>query len=421
MRTHFDLAILNAGELLTLSGASLAPKKGASMDELGLISKGAVGISKGKITWVGRHKQFRRAYTARHEIDAGGGVVLPGFIDPHTHAVFAGSREAEWLQKMRGLVPYLDILKKGGGILSTVEHTRAASPKTLFESAKITLNKMLEQGTTTVEIKSGYGLDLKQEQKILNVIQRLKKTLPMDVVPTYLGAHVLPKTAQDDRSAYVREVIDSLPKMKPAAAFCDVFCEDGAFTASEAAEIFTAAKAAGFQVKLHAGQFSDLGGIGLADRFQAVSIDHLDVIRKKDIPVLARSGSIAVLLPGVSHFLNSKKHAPARALIDGGVPVALATDFNPGSSPCLSMQEIIHLAVLKLKMTPAEAISAGTINAAHALGLSGWTGSLELGKQADLIILDVEHYEQLPYYFGVNHVNTVIKNGRVVYSEQGGR
>lgn len=340
---------------------------------------------------------------------------MPGFVDPHTHAVFAGSREGEWVRKLGG-TPYLDILNSGGGILRTVEKTSAASQKTLFKKATSTLQTMLAYGTTSVEIKSGYGLNLIQELKILKIIQQLNKETVLDVVPTYLGAHAIPSAYKNNRSAFVSEVIASLKKVKPYALFCDVFCEEEAFTLSEAEQISQAAKTAGFQIKLHAGQFSDLGGIKLASRVQAVSIDHLDVIKKRDIPTLSTSGAIAVLLPGVSHFLALKRHAPARDLIEGNVPVALATDFNPGSSPCLSMQEIIHLAVLHLKMTPAEAISAATINAAHALGLGQQVGSLEIGKQADLLLLDLDHYEQLPYFYGHNHVVTVLKKGTVVYA-----
>ncbi len=412
-KKRFDLAVVNCGELLTLAGDDDRPKRGKALSDLALRKNAAIGISKGKIDWVGSQKQYRRSYSARQEINAEGAVVMPGFVDPHTHAVFAGSRELEWVQKITG-TSYLDILKSGGGILNTVEKTNAASQKTLFEKAKTTLQTMLAQGTTSLEIKSGYGLNLQQELKILKVIRRLNKEMVLDVVPTYLGAHVIPKSSQNNRSAYVKEVIESLTKVKPYATFCDVFCEEGAFTHSESKQIFQAAKSAGFQIKLHAGQFSDLGGIDLASSFHAVSIDHLDVIKKKDIPKLSDSGTMGVLLPGVSHFLALKKHAPARDLIDGNVPVALATDFNPGSSPCLSMQEIIHLAVLHLKMTPAEAISAATINAAHALGLAQQVGSLALGKQADLLLLDLDHYEQLPYFFGSNHVHTILKKGIVV-------
>lgn len=416
MKTHFDLAITHCGEVLTLSGASAQPKRAEALCDLVVIKKGAVGISKGKIAWVGHHHTYRRAYTAKKEINAAGAVVMPGFVDPHTHAVFAGSRESEWLQKLAGR-PYLEILKDGGGILNTVKQTRAASPQKLLKNAQNVLKQMTAHGTTTVEIKSGYGLKLKQEMKILNVIQHLKKESPLDIVPTYLGAHVVPENTDGNRKAYVQEVIESLIKIKKKAVFCDVFCESDAFNLAETQAILEAAQALGFQLKLHAGQFSDLGGAAVAAGLQAVSVDHLDVIKKRDISKLAASSTVGVLLPGVSHFLDAKKHAPARTLIDGGVAVALATDFNPGSSPCLSMQEIIHLAVLHLKMTPAEAISAATINAAHAVGLAHNVGSIEGGKQADLLILDIEHYEQLPYFFGVNHVNTVIKRGAVLFEK----
>lgn len=416
MKAHFDLAITHCGELLTLSGASQQAKRGASLSDLSVVKKGAVGILKGKIAWVGHQNTYQRTYTAKKEINVGGAVVMPGFVDPHTHAVFSGSRESEWLQKLSGR-PYLEILKNGGGILNTVKHTRGASSQKLFERTQKVLHQMATHGTTTVEIKSGYGLSHKQEIKILDVIQRLKKESPLDIVPTYLGAHILPEEAHSDRTAYVTEIIENLKKIKKKAIFCDVFCEEGAFTLAETKQILEAAKTLGFQCKLHAGQFSDLGGPALAVTLQATSVDHLDVISKRDILKLAASSTIGILLPGVSHFLAAKKHAPARTLIDQGVAIALATDFNPGSSPCLSMQEIIHLAVLHLKMTPAEAIAAATINAAHAIGLSEKVGSIEIGKQADVLILDIDHYEQLPYFFGVNHVSTVIKNGKVLFEK----
>lgn len=416
MKVHFDLAITRCGELLTLSGASKNPKRGDALSDLSVIKKGVVGISKGKVVWVGHQNTYQRAYTAKKEIDAGGAVVMPGFVDPHTHAVFSGSRESEWLQKLSGQ-PYLEILKNGGGILNTVKQTRATSPQKLFENTQKVLNQMAMHGTTTVEIKSGYGLNHKQEIKILNVIQRLKKENPLDIVPTYLGAHIVPEEAHTDRAAYITAIIENLKKIKTKATFCDVFCEEGAFTLSETKQILESAKTLGFQLKLHTGQFSDLGGTALAVVLQATSVDHLDIISKRDILELAASTTIGILLPAVSHFLAAKRHAPARTLIDQGVALALATDFNPGSAPCLSIQEIIHLAVLHLRMTPAEAIAATTINAAHAIGLSKKVGSIEVGKQADILILDIDHYKQLPYFFGVNHVRTVIKKGKVLFGK----
>lgn len=411
----FDLAILNCGELLTLAGERRGPRRRSELIELGLIQNGAVGILRGKIAWVGTQREYRRQGRARREIDAGGKVVLPGFVDPHTHAVFAGSREGEWAEKLRG-VPYLEILQRGGGILSTVEATRAASLKSLTETAEHFLEQMLACGTTTVEIKSGYGLDLKNEVKILKVIEQLKNRVPIDPVPTFLGAHTIPKEYSDRPEAYVDQVIEMLPAIRGRARFCDVFCEEGAFNADQTRRILEAAKGEGFAIKLHAGEFSDQGGVRLAAEFGAVSVDHLDHIRPEEMPLLAQSGAVGVLLPGVSHFLMSKHLPPARALIEAGVPIALATDFNPGSSPTLSMQEIIHLAVRDFKLSAAEAISAATINAAHAVGMGEVVGSLEVGKQADILILDLEHYEQLPYFFGANHLEKVLKKGKVVYS-----
>lgn len=412
MKHSYDLAIVHCGELLTLEGG---PKRRSELIEVGLIRDGAVAISHGKIAWVGTQREYRRSHRAKREIDAGGKVVLPGFVDPHTHAVFAGSREGEWAEKLRG-VPYLKILQRGGGILSTVEATRAASPKSLTETAERYLRKMLSCGTTTVEIKSGYGLDLPTELKILKIIERLEDQLPLDLVPTFMGAHAIPKEYSDRPEAYVDRVTEMLPAVRPRARFCDVFCEEGAFNFYQTRRILEAAKREDFAIKLHAGEFSDQGGVRLAAEFGAVSVDHLDHIRPEEMPLLAESGAVGVLLPGVSHFLMSKHLPPVRALIEAGVPIALATDFNPGSSPTLSMQEIIHLAVRDFKLSAAEAISAATMNAAYALGMGERVGSLEVGKQADILILDLEHYEQLPYFFGVNHVEKVLKKGKVVYS-----
>ncbi len=411
----FDLAIIHCGEVLTLSGASECPKRRAELADVGLIRDGVIGISGEKIAWVGSETSYRQLGRAKREIDAGGKVVMPGLVDSHTHAVFAGSREGEWEEKMRG-ASYLEILKKGGGILRTVDATREASPEDLLNLAKETLKKMLSYGTTTVEIKSGYGLDLKNELKILNVIQRLKDETPLDVVATFLGAHAIPKEYLNNSDSYIDLVIGMLPEAKDHAQFCDVFCEEGAFSASQTRRVLEQAVKLGFQVKLHAGEFSDQGAVRLAAEFAAVSVDHLDVIHECEIPLLIESGAVGVLLPGVSHFLRMKEPPPVRALIEVGVPVALASDFNPGSCPSFSMQEMIHLAVRNFNLSASEAISAATINAAHGLGMASSVGSLEVGKQADLLLLDIDHYEQLPYYFGMNHVDKVIKNGKIVYS-----
>jgi len=409
----FDLAVIRCGELLTIPSPD-GPKRGRALSDLGLIQNGVVGISRGKIAWVGTQREYRRLGRARREINAEGRVVMPGFVDPHTHAIFAGSREGEWAEKLRG-VPYLEILRRGGGILGTVGATRAASLKALTGRAERFLTKMLSCGTTTVEVKSGYGLDLQNELKILKVIERLAARLPLDLVPTFMGAHAVPKEYSKRPEAYVDRVIRMLPAVRRRARFCDIFCEEGTFNYYQTRRILEASRREGFAIKLHAGEFSDQGGVRLAAEFGAASVDHLDHIRAEEIALLAESGAVGVLLPGVSHFLKATHLPPVRELIEGGVPIAVATDFNPGSSPCLSMQEIIHLAVRDFKLTAAEAISAATINAAHALGLGEQIGSIEVGKQADILILDLEHYEELPYFFGVNHIVKVLKKGKVVY------
>ena len=413
----FDTAIINCGELLTLAGKH-GPRCHGDQSEIGLITHGAVGIIKGKIAWVGRQEAYQRNGRAQVELDAKSQVVMPGLVDPHTHAVFAGTRETEWIQKIAG-ASYLELLQQGGGILSTVEATRATDEKSLYDLAEKRLKKMLAYGTTTVEIKSGYGLNLENEIKILKVIQTLKKRLPMDIVATFMGGHTLPMEYLHHPEAYVNQVIEMLPHARPYADFCDLFCEEGAFSPSQGRKIFKAAKASGFKIKLHAGQFSDQssrGGIKLAKTFSAISVDHLDMISPQDIARLKKSGAVGVMLPGVSHFLGTKKIPPTHALIEAGIPIALATDFNPGTSPCLSMQEMIHLAVQAFRLSPEEAIVASTINAAHAIGMANNTGSLEVGKQADLIFLDLDRYAQLPYFFGVNHVTLVMKKGKVAYT-----
>lgn len=409
--SRFDLAVVNAKAVITSASFSPGPKRGRAMGEIHPITGGAVGIVGEKIAWIGTEAALRRRHGAKRRINAQGGLILPGLVDCHTHAVFAGTRVPEWQERLSG-TPYLEILRRGGGILNTVMETRRASPKCLAQIASSYLIKMMIHGTTTVEIKSGYGLRLAEELKILKTIRRLQKTLPIDIVPTFLGAHAIPPEYAGRSDAYVRKVLQMLPQVSTLARFCDVFCEEGAFDARQTEAILSEAKRRGMQVKLHAGEFHDLGGVEVGLRHQAVSIDHLDVISAKSIRRMARTDTIGVLLPAVSHFLSAERYAPARRLIDTGVPVALATDFNPGSSPCLSLQEIMALAVLRMSMSPEEALTAVTINAAAAIGLEHTIGSLEEGKQADLICIDLEDMGQIPYFFGANHVRWVIKRGR---------
>jgi imidazolonepropionase len=379
-----DIVIMNANEVLTLGGASDAPKRGEEMNDLGIIQGGALAIKDGRIIDIATNDEIHNRYVvdALEMIDADGGVVMPGFVDPHTHAVFGGSREKEFEQRLEGK-SYLD---------------------------------MLLHGTTTAEVKSGYGLNLDEELKILGAMGRLNEIHPLEIVPTFLGAHAVPKEFAGDKEGYVAKVLAMLPVVKDSGLvrFCDVFCDDGAFSVEDSRRILTKAKDVGLGVKLHACEFKDLGGAFLAAELGAVSVDHLDHVSEDGIRTLARGDTVGVLLPGVPFFLMQENEAPARRMIEMGLPVALGTDFNPGSCPSVSMQIIVTLACLEMGLTPAQAICASTINAAHAVGLGRHVGSLETGKKADVIVLDIPSHKHLPYQFGVNHVDVVVKAGKTV-------
>ncbi len=414
-----DFLLHNCGQLLTIAGATEKPKTSQNMNDLGIILNGAIAVKDGIIIDVGTTRKLRKKYDRKisQVIDAEGKVVLPGFVDSHTHAVFGGDRTQEFVQRIQGNT-YSEILKKGGGILNTVENTRKQKNQELTEASKKHLDTMLLHGTTTVEIKSGYGLDEKNEFKILKTIHYLQQTHSIDIVPTFLGAHVIPPQYKSNPEAYVNFVCNMLPAVKPYAIFCDVFCDDGAFDAKQSEKILKAAQSLGFKLKIHTNEFKDIGGVSLAVKLGVVSADHLDNINLRDILSIKKSCILCVLLPGVPFFLMKDTYAPARKMIDHGLPVALATDFNPGTCPCENMQMIVSLACLKSGMTPSEAINAATINGAHAVEMAHWVGSIEVGKQADIIILDIHDYNQLPYYFGVNHVQTVIKKGWLVVKDK---
>ncbi|MBI5678193.1 MAG: imidazolonepropionase [Planctomycetes bacterium] len=414
-----DLLIQNCGQLLTVAGASRRPKILKGMDDLGIILDGAVAIKDGNIIDVGTTKQLGKKYNKKgiQVIDALGKVVLPGFVDCHTHAVFGGDRAGEFVQRLQG-ANYLEILKKGGGILSTVENTRKLTLEKLINVSKKYLDTMLLHGTTTVEVKSGYGLDKNNELKILKAIQYLQKTHHIDIVPTFLGAHTIPSEYQSYPDAYVDLVCNILQEVKPYATFCDVFCDEGGFDVEQTERILSTAKRLGFGLKIHINEFKEVGGVPLAVRLCVTSADHLDNIKYRDILKLKKCGIICVLLPGVPFFLMKNNYAPGRKMIEEGLPIALATDFNPGTCPCGNIQVIVTLACLKLGMTPAQAINAVTINAAHALEMADRIGSIEVGKQADIIILDIQDYNQLPYYFGTNHVKKVFKKGRLIVADK---
>jgi imidazolonepropionase len=413
-----DLLIHSAAQLLTL--ASKGPKRGVAMGELGIIEDGAVAVKDGFIALVGPTSKVRGQITAAEEIDATGKVVMPGFVDPHTHLVFAGDRADEFELRIRGAT-YMEIMAAGGGIMSTVRATRAASVEQLVEESRARLDRMLAYGTTTAEAKTGYGLDIENELKMLEAIRRLDAEHPVDLVPTFLGTHTVPTEYQGRADEYVDLVVEEmLPTSKSQISnlksqiFCDVFCDEGAFTMEQSRRVLEAAQALGFGLKIHADEFRSLGGTRLAVELGAVSADHLVCTPDDEIELLAGSDTIAVALPGTPFGLGHHEYTPARRIIDAGGALALATDLNPGTCWCESMELIIALACRFMKMTPAEAIVAATINAAHAVRLGDQVGSLEVGKKADILILNIPDYRHLAYRFGVNLVDKVIKGGGVV-------
>ncbi|AKS38223.1 imidazolonepropionase [Anoxybacillus gonensis] len=411
-----DTLIVNIGQLLTMEGDG--PVKGEKMKTLPLIEQAAVGIKNGRVAWIGSNEEAK-TISASHLIDAEGKLVTPGLVDPHTHLVFAGSREHELPLKQQG-VSYLDILKRGGGILSTVRATRAASEDELYEKARVHLNRMLSYGVTTVEAKSGYGLDVETEQKQLRVAKRLHQTHHVEVVSTFLGAHAIPAEHQDNPDDFLQQMVDLLDviKQEQLAEFVDIFCETGVFTVEQSRTFLQKAKEKGFAVKIHADEIDPLGGTELAVEVGAVSADHLVGSSEAGIQQLAHSNTIAVLLPGTSFYLGKRKYAKARQMIDEGAAVALATDFNPGSSPTENLQFIMTLAALYLRMTPEEIWHAVTVNAAYAINRGQDAGRIMVGRRADIVIWDAPNYMYVPYHYGINHVRMVLKDGKVV-SERG--
>jgi imidazolonepropionase len=401
-----DILIKNANEIITLKGPN-KPRIKKEISDLGIIYKGSIAIKDEKIVDIGKNLNYK----AESIINAKGKTVMPGFADPHTHLVFAGSREFELDWKLKGLT-YMEIFKKGGGITYTVKETRKASDKQLITESTKRLDNMLLHGTTTCEAKSGYGLNIETELKILNAQKKLNETHPIDIVSTFVGAHAVPKEYRNEE--YVDIVINKmLPKINDLAKYCDVFCEKGVFTPNQSKRILKTGKTYGLTPKIHADEIVDTGGAALAAGVDAISADHLIMSNDKGLKDMSKKGIIGVLLPGTPYSLMMKDYADARKMIDFGIPIALATDLNPN---CWieNMQFIIQLACLNMKMTPAEAICASTFNAACAIGLNDNIGSLEKGKQADIIILDIPNHKFLPYHYGSNLVDTVIKKGITV-------
>jgi imidazolonepropionase len=419
-----DLLIYHAAQLVTCASPD-GPKRGAALAEVGLIPDGAVAVTNGAIVAVGPTADLHGRYEAVETLDASGKVVCPGFVDAHTHAVYAGDRASEFEMRLRGAT-YMEVLRAGGGILHTMRATRAATVQELVVESRRRLDVILSLGTTTAEVKTGYGLDTASEVRMLQAIACLDAEHPLDLVPTFLGAHVLPPECEGRADEYVGLVVDG---MLPQAArwyqcssfarvrvpmFCDVFCEEGAFDRDQARRILTAGLALGLPPKLHADEFKSLGGVSLAVSLGAASVDHLDVTPPGEIEILASSDTLGVILPAVNLNLGSFHFAPARAMADAGVALAVATDLNPGSAPCPSMPLAMALACRYGRLLPAEAFNASTINAAHAVGLGDRIGSIEVGKQADLLIVDAPDYRHLAYWLGGNLVECVIKKGRVL-------
>jgi imidazolonepropionase len=419
-----NLIIKNAFQIVTCSG--FAPKTGSDMNKLDIIEDGAVVIEKGMITAVGPTEKMSEKMSETEAdgfetFDARGKAVLPGFVDSHTHFVFSGFREEEFGWRLRG-DSYMDIMERGGGILSTVKATIKASKEDLIHSGVSRLNTMLSYGVTTVEGKSGYGLDRDTELKQLEVMDYLNKTHFMDIVPTFLGAHAVPKEYRGKEDQFIEYLMEAvLPGVakKQLAKFCDVFCEKGVFSVEQSRRLLARAKALGLKVKLHADEMNPFGGAELASELGAVSADHLLCASQSGIREMVETGVVATLLPATA-FCLKESYADGRSMIDSGCAVALATDFNPGSSFTCSIPLILALASLYMGMTPEEAVTAVTLNGAAALGMADTIGSIDVGKQADLVILEYPSYLFLSYHTGVNIVEKVIKNGNLVYDKQRG-
>ncbi len=415
-----DWLITGCAELLTLRGP--VPRRGRDLSDLGIIRDGALLVRNDRIAAVGPRRRIERLRAARRaeKLDLGGRVVLPGFVDSHTHLIFPASRAGEYEQRISGKT-YEQIAKNGGGIRTTVQSLRRSPPEALAASANVRLREFAAHGTTTLEAKSGYGLDWKSEAKILGILQQLHQDQPLDIARTFLGAHIVPPEFRRRPDAFVDLLVKRwIPAVATSglAEFCDVFCDRGAFTVAQSLRVLAAGRACGLVPRIHAEQLAHTGAARLAIEVSAASADHLEKIDASDIRALALSNVVCTLLPGCGFHLGTGCYAPARKLIDAGAIVALATDFNPGTSPTLSMPMILSLACSQMRITPAEAISAATINPAYSLRRQDRIGSLEAGKYADLAAFNVASYREIPYYFGMNLCNLTMKRGVVIHSNK---
>jgi len=411
-----QLLISNIRQLVTVRSGGKPFKAGREMREIGVLENASVLIENGVITWIGNASDFTNTLQPDADtLDGSSYVALPGFVDAHTHALFGGSRENEFALRSEGKT-YQDIAAQGGGILSTVNATRAATKKELKKATSKRLDAMMKHGTTTVEIKSGYGLSEESEIKMLEAITELAEEHFISIRSTFLGAHALPPEFKERRAEYIdllcNRMMPYIAKRR-LAQFCDVFCEVGYFSVEESRKILEQARTHGLALKLHADEFNSIGGTQLAAQLQAASVDHLEHISDDAIAGLRQGKTLAVLLPGVSFFLRNP-YAPARKLIDAGVPVAIASDFNPGSCMSFSMPLMMTIACTQMSITPEEAITAVTLNGAAAMGVSDQVGSIEVGKRADIVLYDIPHYRYLAYHFGTNLAAKIIKNGTIL-------
>lgn len=424
MSQAVDLIIYNARQLCTMPLQDNGPQRGHQLGDVGMIEDGAIAIHDGEIAAIGTSDEICHSYYSATVLDVTNLVVTPGLIDPHTHAVWAGDRAAEFERRIAG-VTYQQLMAEGGGINSTVRQTRAADLATLVDQTKPRLERMMQHGTTTVECKTGYGLETHTELNMLNAIAILDAELPLDLIPTFLGAHAVPPEYKNDPDVYVdllvQEMIPAVATWKaehwPGMLFCDVFCENGAFSVEQSRRILEAGQMAGLGLKIHSDEFESLGGTRLAIELGAASADHLVATSDEEIALLGQSNTVAVSLPCTPFGLGHHHYSRAKDMLDAGVAVAIATDCNPGTAWCESMQFAMALATRYLRLTPAQALVCATVNAAFAIGRGGEVGTLGVGKPADLVIWEIDDYRHLGYRFGSNLAKTVIKRGRVVFEQ----
>lgn len=412
-----SILIKNISQLVTLSKGAI-PRKGSQMKEVGYIENACVLIEDGKIAYTGGSKSCPRK--ADLTIDAGWCCVTPGLVDPHTHPVFAATREEEFVKRIMGK-SYMEIASEGGGIMSSVRSLRGVDKDVLKIETKKRLNDFLKYGTTTIEAKSGYGLTLEDEIKSLEIISELNDEQPLEMIPTFLGAHSIPAEYKDNRQEFLRIVIEEmLPQVadRKLAKYCDIFCEKGVFTVEESRSVLQKAKELGLKIRIHSDEFEPIGGTELAGELKASSADHLTAVTESGMKSMLKGGVVPIVLPATTFFLGHKEYSPSRKMIDMGLPLAMATDFNPGSSMTNSLPMAMTIACINMKLLPEEALTACTVNSAYSLDLSDRIGSLKEGMDADLVIWDTTNFRQVVYHFGVNHARVVLKKGGVVWERE---